>query len=127
MNRTASTASFSLAFSNACTRLSCSSASIWWIAALVRLYSPCGLASWWMQLMHSKPLKYSPLAGVTGVVGCRWRGDGLESGAVQPEHNFTCVDQLINNEAIFTETKQIQSRNIAVVDEKLNDECEHGV
>lgn len=51
----------------------------------------------------------------------------LEAGAVQAKHNFTCVDQLINNEAIFTETKQIQSRNIAVVDEKLNDECEHDV
>nr|DAR55129.1 MAG TPA: hypothetical protein [Caudoviricetes sp.] len=51
----------------------------------------------------------------------------LEAGAVQPKHYFTCVDQLINNEAIFTETKQIQSRNIAVVDEKLNDECEHDV
>ena len=51
----------------------------------------------------------------------------LEAGAVQPEHNFTCADQLINNEAIFTKTKQVQSRNIAVVDEKLNDECEHGV
>ena len=51
----------------------------------------------------------------------------LETGAVQAKHNFTGVDQLINNEAIFTETKQIQSRNIAVVDEKLNDECEHGV
>nr|DAK56184.1 MAG TPA: hypothetical protein [Caudoviricetes sp.] len=51
----------------------------------------------------------------------------LEAGAVQPEHDFTCADQLINNEAILTETKQIQSRNIAVVDEKLNDECEHDV
>ena len=50
----------------------------------------------------------------------------LEAGAVQPKHNFTSVDQLIHNEAIFTKTKQIQSRNIAVVDEKLNDECEHG-
>ena len=49
----------------------------------------------------------------------------LEAGAVQSKHNFTGVDQLINNEAIFTETKQIQSRNIAVVDEKLNNEREH--
>ena len=51
----------------------------------------------------------------------------LEAGAVQPKHDFTCADQLINNEAIFTETKSVQSRNIAVVDEKLNDECEHDV
>lgn len=49
----------------------------------------------------------------------------LEAGAVQPKHCFTCVNQLINNEAIFTKTKQIQSRNIAVVDEKLNNEREH--
>ena len=51
----------------------------------------------------------------------------LEAGAVQPKHHFTCADQLINNEAIFTETKSVQSRNIAVVDENLNDECEHAV
>ena len=51
----------------------------------------------------------------------------LETGAGQAKHPFTGVNQLINHEAIFTKTKQIQSRNIAVVDEKLNDECEHGV
>jgi len=63
------------------------------------------------------------------VGGVSWLGRliELEAGAVQPEHYFTCSDQLINNEAIFTKTKQVQSRNIAVVDEKLNDECEHGV
>nr|DAD67247.1 MAG TPA: hypothetical protein [Siphoviridae sp. ctXOZ1] len=88
----------------------------------MRRYTPFDLASWWIQSMHSKPFRYSPLAGVT-VVG---RLIELEAGAVQSKHNFTGVDQLINNEAIFTETKQIQSRNIAVVDEKLNDECEHG-
>lgn len=98
--------------------------------------------------MHSKPFRYSPLAGVTVVVrllvaiflvflvgpnpaqkrgGQVGRLIELEAGAVQPKHNFTCVNQLINNEAIFTKTKQVQSRNIAVVDEKLNDECEHDV
>ena len=101
-------------------------------------------------MMHSKPFRYSPLAGVTVVervlfviflvflvelhhpaeAGWLVSIDGrfsLESGAVQPKHDLACADQLINNEAIFTKTKQVQSRNIAVVDEKLNDEREHDV
>lgn len=76
-----------------------------------------------VKLSVSRP-RHHPASSVAGRVG--WLIE-LEAGAVQPKHNFTSVDQLIHNEAIFTETKQIQSRNIAVVDEKLNNEREHDV